>query len=139
MKTKFHEFDIISTYKGDKCWNCSGDVGTHRTENWNNHIVTVRNMETKKTTRFEFWESNAEKKIRTKEQLLEAFMCFLDDALAAINNRDEWDFFDEFGYEPSRKAKEIYEACKKSARKAKRVVGNEQRICDLINEINGYA
>lgn len=135
MKTKFHEFNLTSTYKGDKCWDAEG----YSCRNYNNHIITVYNTRTRKATRFEFWESLHEIEIRTRKQLIWAFECFLSDALSAIQNEDEWDFFDEYGYTPSRKAKEIYEACKRSARKAKRVVGDEQRICDLINEINGYA
>lgn len=139
MKTKFHEFNLTSTYKGDKCWDVDGDVGSYRTRNYNNHIITVYNRITRKATRFEFWESLHEIEIRTRKQLLWAFECFLSDALSVMQNEDEWDFFDEYGYTPSRKAKEVYDACKKSAQKALRVVGSEQRICDLINEINGYA
>ena len=132
MKTQFHEFQLSSVYKGDKCWD-NGDPGY---PNYNNHVITVFNTETRKRTQFDFWESIHEKEIKTEKQLLWAFECFLDDALAAIQNKDEWDFFDEFGYEPSRKAREIYNACKRSARKAKRVVGDEERLCELCNEIN---
>ena len=132
MKTTFHEFKLSSTYKGDKYW----DSSDTRYQNRNNHIITVRNTLTNKKTTFEFWESIMEREIKTERQLIWAFECFLTDALATIQARDVWDFFSEFGYEPSRKSFDTYNACKRSERKALRVVGDESRLCDLVNEIN---
>lgn len=130
MRMRFHEFRITSTYKGDKCWrNCN-------IHNYNNHVITVFNTETKKKTRFDFWASIANPTVETERDLLGAFQCFLDDALAVMQTKDEWDFFDEFGYKASREAHEIYKACKRTEAKVKRVIGDEQRVCDLINEIN---
>ena len=133
MKTIFKEFRISSVYKGDKCWQHSSVV------NYNNHIITITNTLTNKRTCFEFWMSVAYPVIETKQDLLQAFQCFLEDALAVIQTEDQWDFFKEFGYTPNRESYEIYNACKRSATKAKRVVGNEQRLCDLVNEINDIA
>lgn len=132
MKTKFHEFTITSYYRGDKCWNCDS-------KNYNNHIITVYNTETKSKTSFEFWESLKESEIKTEEQLVNAFECFLSDALAYIQARDIDDFSREFGYEKVTECLRAYNGCKKAAKKAKRVVGDEDRLCDLINEINDAA
>ena len=132
MKTKFHEFNLSSTYKGDKAWK-------GMPKNTNNHIITVTNTETNKRTRFEFWESLSETEITTERQLINAFECFLSDALATTNCRDVWDFFSEFGYEPTRENYEIYKACQRALKKAQRVIGDEERLCDLINEISEAA
>ena len=134
MKTKFHEFQISSVYKGNKCWDDA------KIKNYNNHTVTVRNTETGKSTRFEFWESIREVEIKTEEQLLWAFECFLTDALAYIQARNIDDFASEFGYQDSvSKCFKVYKACMKQAMKAKRVVGDEERLCNLVNEINEAA
>lgn len=132
MKTNFHEFRLTSVYKGDKNWNC--DI-----RNPNNHIITVYNTETGKYTRFEFWESIREIEIKTEKQLIWAFECFLSDALSGMQNRDIDDFQKEFGYESVSECIRAWKGCVSSARKAKRVVGDEQRLCDLINEINEAA
>jgi len=132
MKTKFHEFQLTSTYKGDKNWGC--DV-----RNPNNHIITVTNTKTGKFTRFEFWESIVEVEIKTERQLINAFECFLSDALAGIQNSDIDDFQSEFGYTSVKECIRAWKGCTNASRKAKRVVGDEDRICDLINEINEAA
>ena len=129
MKTTFHEFKLTSTYKGNKNWSCDS-------RNSNNHIITVYNTETGKYTRFEFWESIVEREIRTERQLIGAFECFLSDALTGIQNRDIDDFANEFGYTSVKECIRAWKGCTNAARKAKRVVGDESRLCDLINEIN---
>lgn len=132
MQTTFKNFKVVAEYKGDKAW---GTDDEYTYKNTNNHLVTVTNTETKESCDFDYWTSLARPEMTSEQDVLEAFECFLDDSLAAIQNKDEWDFFDEFGYEPSRKAKQIYEACKKSAEKCKRVVGSEDDIVDLANEL----
>lgn len=129
MKTQFHEFKLSSKYKGNKNW-------ANGSNNKNNHIITVRNTETGKLTRFEFWESVIEKEIKTEKQLLWAFYCFMSDALAYIQNHTIDDFADEFGYTKISEAIRIYKACKASADKTLRIGLDEDRLCDLLNEIN---
>lgn len=131
MELKYNKFLIEAEYKGDKNWN-NDNTGVG---NWNNHIVTVTNTETDECCSFDFWMSIARPEMTREDDIAYAFYCFLTDALAAIQSKDEWDFFDEFGYEPSRKSKQVYDACCESAEKAKRVVGDEDTICDLVNNL----
>lgn len=126
MRIIYEKFKLNAIFKGDKNWNCNP-------RNTNNYVVTVTNLETGKRTRFDFWQSIAQPKMESENDLLWAFRCFLEDGLAVIQAKDEWDFFDEFGYSPSRESKKVYDACKRSMQKILRVVGNEDYVCDLVN------
>lgn len=133
-KATFKNYKISAKYKGDKVWNLKTSTG-RVVENWNNHTVTVTNTETGKQTRFDFWTSIMYPRMRTENDILEAFQCFLDEALSYIEARDEWDFYSEFGYTPSREAHKVWLSCKRQAEKAKRLVGNVDDLYELSNAL----
>jgi hypothetical protein len=129
MRTNFEQWKLNAIWKGDKQWH--GNPRNH-----NNYVVTVTNTETRKRTRFDFWQSIAQPKMETENDLLWAFRCFLEDGLATMQAKDKWDFFDEFGYEPSRDSHNIYKACQRAERKVKRVVGDEECVCNILNTLS---
>jgi hypothetical protein len=95
----------------------------------------VKNTESGKTTRFEFWCSIMHPKFETEYDVLNAFYCFVSDALSGLYSFDE--FCSEFGYDTdSRKAEKIYKACKRAYTKFERVSGfSENEMYDFINEL----
>ena len=132
MKVNYKQFEIKTFYRGDKCWNCDN-------RNYNNHIVTVKNTESGKATRFEFWCSIMHPEFETEYDVLNAFYCFVSDALSGLYSFDE--FCSEFGYDPdSRKAEKVYKACKRAYAKFERVSGfSENEMYDFINELSEIA
>lgn len=129
MKMTYKNLSIESKFLNNKNWNFGGN-----TNNFNNHKITVINLETKKRLSFEFWNSNAIGEIKTESDLIGAFECFLSDACAAKNSLE--DFCSEFGYE-LKDGRKIYNACVKSLNKYDRVL-SEYDIYDIINELNEY-
>lgn len=128
METIYKDFKIKSEYKGDKAapW---GD----RQENWNNHIITVKNITTGKRTSFEFWASIMHPEIQTEDDLLNAFECFVSDALSGENSFE--DFCNEYGYDTdSRSAERTHKACVKSNQKLKGIYAGD--LYELANELN---
>lgn len=130
MKTTYKNFKITSIFLGDKCWNAD-----ERQKNYNNHIVTVINMELHKKIDFEFWGSIVNPKIRTEQELLFAFYCFLSDGDSSRYGFSE--FCSEFGYdEDSRKAYRTFKDCEKSLKKAEMIGIYESMACDIINDLS---
>lgn len=129
MKMTYKNLSIESKFLNNKNWNFGGNIN-----NFNNHKITVVNLETKKRLSFEFWNSNAVGEIKTKSDLIEAFECFLSDACAAKNSLE--DFCSEFGYE-LKDGRKVYNACVKLLNKYDRVL-SEYDIYDFINELNEY-
>ena len=118
MKMEFMNFKIESEFKGDKLSNWSDN----KYKNYNNHIIKVYNKITKKRTSFEFWESIAQVKIETEDQLLNAFECFVNDAISGNQNESFEEFCQEFGYDnDSRQAEKIYKACQKLYEKLNKI------------------
>ena len=131
MKTTYKEFNLNSTFKGDKVWNAD-----EKQENYNNHIITVTNTETKQKVSFEFWGSIANPEIKTEKELLYAFYCFVEDALSG--KMDFSEFCSEFGYDTdSRKAEKTWKACKRSTVKFERLYTGD--IYDFINKLQEVA
>lgn len=128
MKTNYKNFEISASYVGDK-------VSPWDTRNYNYHKITVKNIETKKRTSFDFWCSIAKPEIETADDILEAFSCFLSDATAGDYDID--DFYNEFcGDGEIKQAVKAWHSCQKSLKKALRVVGNIDIIYDLLNELD---
>jgi len=118
---------INSQYKGDKLWN----VGPgNRQQNYNNHLVTVKNG--KKSFSFDFWGSIVSPEISNDQENVLALYCALSEAISAKESFE--DFCAELGYDnDSRTAERVYKACEKTLSKVERVFD-----CDhhgLINEI----
>lgn len=92
--------------------------GTDHTQE-RHHIITVRGV--KSSFEFDFWAGVARPFIETEQEVIEAFSCFISDAIFAES--DYSDFcdelglkkFDEYGYE-DRRSEYIYEKCLDSRR-----------------------
>jgi hypothetical protein len=134
MKTTFQNFRITATYKGDKVSPWSQE--DERTpDNWNNHTVTVYNTEIRKRTSFEFWASIMNPEIRTPAEVLEAFECFVSDALAG--DQSFTDFCADMGYDTdSRQAERTWKACIRSWKKLNRISNVD--IFDLANDLREH-
>lgn len=131
MTVNFNNWKISANYRGDKCWSADG---TH--QNWNNHNVTVINMENGKRTRFEFWGSIADPELSTEYGVLNAFRMFIEDSLSGEESFR--DFCQSFGYdEDSRRAEKTWKACKRAAKKLMRVYGGD--IYALLDSLEDYA
>ena len=129
MRTTYKNFKITSTSLGNKCWNAD-----EKQQNYNNHIVTVINIDLHKKTAFEFWGSIMNPEISTEQELLFAFYCFLSDGQGSRYGFSE--FCSEFGYdEDSRKAYKIFKACEKSLKKAERIGIDEDMACEIMNDL----
>ena len=71
MRTTYKNFKITSTFLGNKCWNAD-----EKQQNYNNHIVTVINIDLHKKTAFEFWGSIMNPEISTDEDSRKAYKIF---------------------------------------------------------------
>lgn len=127
MKTIYKNFIINSTYKGDK----PAEWG--KIHNCNNHRITVMNTENGKRTSFDFWASLANPEIKTDNDNISAFGCFLSDATAGEYDFDT--FCNEFGYDSPSKAYHTWKECQKATNKAKRLIGDMDKLYDVYNDI----
>ena len=130
MTYDFNNFRIIATYRGEK------PAAWGNGENWNHYKITVVNTQNKLRTGFDFWASIANPDLSSRYDVLNAFRCFVDDALCG--DMTFHDFCMEFGYdEDSRQAERTWKACKKSAEKLTRIYDGD--LYDLINSLEDYA
>ena len=125
-KATFKGITITATYTGSKPAPWNGDA------NWNHHKIRVyykgRRLE------FDFWASLAKPEVRSPREVLDAFECFLSDAISG--NQDFEEFCSEFEYDTdSRKAEKTWKACKSSYSKFKRVFGDSFDIYKLANQV----
>lgn len=131
MKATFKNFEVSAVYTGSK----AAEWGNGR-ENWNHHRIAVKNTDTGARTSFDFWASVAEPELRTEYDILNAFYCFVSDAISG--DMDFSEFCGEFGYdEDSRTAEKTWKACKRSSEKMKRIC--DGNIYDLANELQEVA
>lgn len=130
MKIQYGDFVISASYTGSKPapW-------TNGAANWNHHWVTVRSTVTGKRTGFDFWASIAHPRLESEYDLLNAFYCFVSDALSGAMSFRE--FCCEFGYdEDSRAAEKTWKACKRSREKLATMSGYPiDEIYDLCNAL----
>ena len=128
-KITFKNFEIKATYKGNKKAEWSK-------ENFNNHMVKVTNRDTQQSITFEFWASISNPKLKTEYDILNAFYCFVSDAIAGSYTFEE--FCSEFGYNnDSRQAEKIYKKCKKQLEKLKKIYDGD--IYELANKLQEVA
>ena len=115
MIAKYKQFEITAIFRGEK-------AAPWAENNYNHHIVIVDNTETGATTRFDFWASLARPELDTESDVLNAFYCFVSDAVAGSGDFET--FCDEYGYNnDSIKALKTFRACERSNRKFSRVSG----------------
>lgn len=130
MTYEFNGFKITATYKGNKPAKWSNG------ENWHNYWVSVSNTKTGKGTGFDFWASVMKPDLSSRYDVLNAFRCFVDDAISGDMSFHE--FCIEFGYnEDSRTAEKTWKACKRSGEKLRNVYDGD--IYDLINSLEDFA
>ncbi len=103
----------------------------------NQFTITVLNTKTNSQVAFYFYGSmsdhTAGKTTLDNDDLLNAFECFIFDAMAAESTFE--DFCADLGYdEDSRKAYKIYEECKESNKKARQLITED--IYDFANELS---
>jgi hypothetical protein len=98
--------------------------------------VTVTNTETENEIEFDFWASIAKPELESEYDILNAFYCFISDAISGTYTFEE--FCSEFGYdEDSRRAEKIWKECKKSYGKLISIFDGD--IYDLANELQEIA
>lgn len=132
MKATFNNFEITATYTGSK----PAPWGDTMPKNWNHYRITVKNTNNGKRTGFDFWASIAKPKLTTEHDVLDAFRCFINDALAG--EMDFTEFCGELGYdEDSRTAERTWKACKRSANKLRRIYDGD--LYELINSLENWA
>lgn len=128
MIAKFKNFKIKAEFRGDMVAPWNGN-------NYNYHKVIVKNAETGATTSFDFWASIARPELNRERDVLNAFYCFVSDAVAGAGSFD--DFCDEFGYNSdSIKALKTFRACEKSYNKFSRVSNfNIDEMYSFLDEL----
>lgn len=130
MTCNFANFKISAYRAGEKAAPWSDG------KNWNHHRVTVTNAETRRSTSFSFWASIAHPQLSSEYDVINAFRCFVDDAICG--NLSFSEFCDELGYdEDSRKAYSTWNACKRHAEQLTRIYGGD--LYELINSMEEYA
>ena len=128
---------ITSEYKGDKNWNFDID-DKNRIDNYNNHIIIVKNTSTRRQCQYEYWNSIVDGEITDNKSLLQAFNCLLLDCTGVMYNQSFQEFCSEYGYNSdSIKALKIYNACKKQYQKASRILNyKDELIWKIIQDID---
>lgn len=130
--TTYKNFKISAEFDGKK-------VASWDAYNDRHNKVTVKNLDSGKYTSFDFWGSVVNPRVESEYDLLNAFYCFISDALAGLESFES--FCGDFGYDTdSRKAEKIYKACKRAYTKFERVSGfNDDEMYDFINELQEVA
>ncbi|MFW6219827.1 MAG: hypothetical protein ACOC33_03225 [bacterium] len=134
MKTLFKNFEITSKFSGTKIplWN---DGYKYKSQH---HKVTVKNTENGKSTSFDFWSSIAQPVFESEYDLLNAFYCFVSDALSGEYEAEE--FLSEFGYLDGENIKHglrAHKECQRSLAKLNRIYDGD--IYNLSNELSEVA
>ena len=134
MKANYKNFKI-STGNGDykrPIW----DTKPHK-----HYIITVVNTETKARTNFSFYASLAQPDFKSEYDVLNAFYCFVSDAVAGIDTFEN--FCSDFGYDTdSIKALKTYRACERALKKFTHVSNMSaysDTIYDFANELQEIA
>lgn len=132
VKATFKQFEIKANYKGTK----RAEWSDSKRQNFNNHMITVTNTETGEKARFEFWASVANPVLNKEYDILNAFYCFVSDAVSGSGTFEN--FCSELGYDSdSRTAEKIYRKCQKQLEKLKKIYDGD--IYNLVNELQEVA
>lgn len=130
--TTYREFKISAKFDGKKV--ASWDANNDR-----HNKVTVKNLNNGKRTSFDFWGSVKNPRVESEYDLLNAFYCFVSDALAGVDSFEN--FCSEFGYDTdSRNAEKIWRACKRSTNKIFNLTGYSlDMLYDLVDDLQEVA
>ena len=130
MKTEYKGFTISDNWAQKKVSGWSGPCPAGMNQH---HIITVKFGD--KLTKFDFWGSRVHPEIETDADLLDAFSCFVSDAIAGV---DDFSMFcGEFGYdeyEDAGKVLKIWKACQRAKEKLMRIYPGD--LWDLANELD---
>lgn len=103
----------------------------------NKYTVTVKNTDINKLIRFDFYDSNKNYTdgviTLSSDDLLNAFYCFISDAMAGELSQD--DFCSEFGYDYF-DGRKIHRLCQKSREKSEKIIFDD--IYDFANELQEF-
>lgn len=125
MKVIFEGFTISENRTGRKASTWGAGRNQH-------HTITVKHGD--KLTRFDFWASRAEPKIKTEYDLLNAFYNFVTDALAGLEDFD--DFCGNFGFDEPGRALSAWRGCQRAAAKLARIYpGDIWELADRLQEV----
>lgn len=131
IETKFKNFLLMAEFRGIKnsTWAKNSSDRHHR--------IIVINTDCEPTKRFysDYWTSIARPKMKSDSEVLNAFQCVLNDALAYLDSRDIDDFADNFGYTKPSQAIAAYEGCQEAWNKCREVIGDEDAVRKLYNEL----
>ncbi len=131
VREVWNGYRIQATYTGSKEANWGDGRG-----NWNHHRMLVHAPKNGKRIYFDFWASIAEPRVKTGRDVLEAFECFLSDA---VSGAEKFDYFcADFGYdEDSIKALNAWKACQRANKKAARIIGSDdyEVLSKLYNDL----
>lgn len=132
FSTTYKNFKISAEFDGKKV--ASWDANNDR-----HNKVTVKNLDNGKRTSFDFWGSVKNPRVESEYDLLNAFYCFVSDALAGVDSFEN--FCSEFGYDTdSRNAEKIWRACKRSTNKIFNLTGySVDMLYDLVNDLQEVA
>jgi hypothetical protein len=133
MKATFGSFKISSVFTGSK--EAPWSKYDRNLRNRNHHTVSVTNTDNGKRTRFSFWASIAQPELRSKYDVLNAFYCFVSDALSGDMLFN--DFCSEFGFDDPDQSLRTWRDCQRSAKQLQRIFPGD--ICDLVNDLSEVA
>jgi len=126
FRANYKNFKITANYTGAKAAKWSKD-------NYNHHNITVINTDNGKRTRFDFWASIAHPVLESEYDVINAFYCFVSDAVSGLETFEE--FCADFGYDnDSITALKTWRACKRSYNKLTRIYNGDLYV--LINELS---
>ena len=127
----YYGFTLKAKYVGEKEPKCFNDnhsrIHTH-------HVITVKNNETGKQLRFDYWTSLYNPQITDTEELKHAFECYLRDCLVGMDSYE--DFISEFGYDDDRESKRVHKACIRALEKLERIY--DGNIGELYDTVTGW-
>lgn len=134
MKTRINVLGTDYNISANK-----GKVSTKWSGKRYQFAVTVENVKTGVVEAFNFWDSEAnfanKKNTLKSKDLVNAFGCFVSDALAYANNADDvLSFAEEFGYKDFNKMRKAYKACEKAKMQFDDLTDNAD-IWDFYNEL----
>lgn len=124
MTEYYNEFKITAT-------RCKDNKKAPWGDNTNHHRITVTNEENNKRCSFDFWTSVASPEMKSKYDVMNAFYCFVSDAISG--ELDALEFNREFGYEDPKEALRAWTGCKNANKKLTRIYDGD--IYELANEL----
>lgn len=128
MKTTINNLTVLSVFKGEKCapWNKRDNTHCH-------HRIILKNSVDR--VGFDFWASLNNPVIDTKEALLDALGCIVNDALIGQDSFE--DMIDLYGCEDAKEAYRTWKECKKTYRKLSKVCSDISLLNEQLLQLQG--